>query len=97
MVGKGPDSEPPIDIDTMIELTAKAEVDGVKFDGFDLFLFDPHMNIDASGDEIKIMAEKASSHNLEIGSFGCPGLDTHRWWVGHGYFRRKKTVCDPGT
>lgn len=72
VVGKGPDSEPPIDIDTMIELTANAEVDGVKFDGFDLFLFDPHMNIDASGDEIKQMVEKASSHNLEIGSLVAP-------------------------
>ena len=72
VVGKGPDSEPPIDIDTMITLTANAEVDGVKFDGFDLFLFDPHMNIDASGDEIKIMEEKARSHNLEIGSLVAP-------------------------
>ncbi|MEO1010762.1 MAG: TIM barrel protein [Bacteroidota bacterium] len=72
VVGKGPDSEPPIDIDTMIALTAKAEVNGVKFDGFDLFLFDPHMNIDASGDQIKQMADKASSKNLEIGSLVAP-------------------------
>ena len=38
VVGKGEDSEPPISLDTMIELTAKAEVDGIRFDGFDLFL-----------------------------------------------------------
>ena len=37
LVGKGPDSEPPIDLDTMIALTAKAEVNGVKFDGIDIF------------------------------------------------------------
>ena len=37
---KAPDGEPPIDLDTMLDLTAAAEVDGVKFDGFDLFLFD---------------------------------------------------------
>ena len=37
LVGKGPDSEPPIDLDTMIDLTAKAEVNGVKFDGIDIF------------------------------------------------------------
>ena len=49
VVGKGPDSEPPIDLDTMLDLTAAAEVDGVKFDGFDLFLFDPHVNIDSIG------------------------------------------------
>ena len=30
LVGKGPDSEPPIDLDTMIALTANAEVNGVK-------------------------------------------------------------------
>ena len=40
-------SEPPIDLDTMLDLTAAAEVDGVKFDGVDLFLFAPHVNIDA--------------------------------------------------
>ena len=45
VVGKGPDSEPPIDLDTMLDLTAAAEVDGQKFDGFDLFLFDPHVSI----------------------------------------------------
>ena len=29
LVGKGPDSEPPIDLDTMLDLTAAARVDGV--------------------------------------------------------------------
>ena len=29
LVGKGPDSEPPIDLDTMLDLTAAADVDGV--------------------------------------------------------------------
>ena len=72
VIGKGPDSEPPISIDKMIELTANAEVDGIKFDGFDLFLFDPHMNIDASEDEIKKMADKAFAKNLEIGSLVAP-------------------------
>jgi hypothetical protein len=32
IVGKGPDSEPPIDLDTMLKLTAAAEVDEIKFD-----------------------------------------------------------------
>ncbi len=62
VVGKGPDSEPPISIDTMIDLTANAIVDGVKFDGFDLFLFDPHMDIDVSAEGIKKMADKAMAH-----------------------------------
>ena len=72
VVGKGPDSEPPISLDTMIALTANAEVDGVKFDGLDLFLSDPHMDIDASDDDIKKMADIASENDLEIGSLVAP-------------------------
>jgi len=33
LVGKGPDSEPPIDLDTMLDLTAATTVGGVKFEG----------------------------------------------------------------
>ena len=47
VVGKGPDSEPFIELDTILDLTAAAEVDGVKFDGVDLFLFNPHVDIDS--------------------------------------------------
>src|SRR5438067_3811802 len=72
VVGKGEGSEPPIDLDTMLDLTAAAEVDGVKFDGFDLFLFLPHVNIDATDDEIKALADKASSRGLAIGSVVAP-------------------------
>jgi sugar phosphate isomerase/epimerase len=72
VVGKGPDSEPPIELDTMLDLTAAAEVDGVKFDGFDLFLFDPHVNIDASDDELSQLADKARSRGLVIGSVVAP-------------------------
>jgi hypothetical protein len=35
LVGKGPDSEPPIDLDTVLNLTAAAEIDGARFDGVD--------------------------------------------------------------
>jgi hypothetical protein len=38
LVGRGPDSEPPIDLGTMLNLTAAARSDGEKFDGVDLFL-----------------------------------------------------------
>lgn len=78
VVGKGPDSEPPIGIDTMIELTANAEVNGVKFDGFDLFVADPHLDIDANEDGIQEIADKASAKNLEIGSLVAP------IWTGTG-------------
>src|SRR3954463_711331 len=74
VVGKGGEgAEPCIDLDTMLDLTAAAEVDGVKFDGFDLFLFLPHINIDATDDELKSLADKASSRGLAIGSGAAPG------------------------
>ncbi len=72
LVGKGPDSEPAFDLDTMLDFTAAAEVDGVHFDGVDLFLFDPHVNIDASEDELKRLAEKVQSRNLMVGSVVAP-------------------------
>lgn len=72
LVGKGPDSEPPIDLDTMLGLTAAAEVDGVRFDGVDLFLCAPHTDIDSSDDELKRLAEKLSSKGLRSGSLVAP-------------------------
>ena len=57
LVGKGPDSEPPIDLETMLCLTASANVDGVRFDGVDLFLSLPHTNIDSSDDDLKRLAD----------------------------------------
>src|ERR1700704_4673070 len=72
LVGKGPDSEPPIDLDTMLDLTAKASVDGVRFDGVDLFLFDPHVSIDASEDEVKRLAERIARRHLAVGSLVAP-------------------------
>ena len=72
IVGKGQDSEPVISFDTMLEMTAAAEVDGVKFDGIDIGLFNPHFDIDSSGDGIKRLADKVASFHLEIGSLVAP-------------------------
>jgi sugar phosphate isomerase/epimerase len=73
VVGKGsPGAEPFIDLDTMLDLTAKAEVNGVKFDGVDLFLFAPHVDIDSSDDDLKRLAEKVRSRGLVIGSVVAP-------------------------
>jgi len=72
VVGKGPDSEPPIELDTMLDLTAAAEVDGVKFDGVDLFLFAPHVDIDSSDDDLKQLADKVRSRKLAIGTVTAP-------------------------
>ena len=72
LVGKGGDSEPPIDLDTMLDMTAKAEVNGVKFDGVDLFLADPHTSIDSSADDIKRLGDKIASKGLAVGSMVAP-------------------------
>ncbi|HEX7378029.1 MAG TPA: TIM barrel protein [Pirellulales bacterium] len=72
VVGKGGDAEPAIDLDTMLDLTAAAEVDGIKFDGADLFLYAPHVDIDASDDEIKQLADKAGARNLVYGTVTAP-------------------------
>ena len=73
LVGKGsPGAEPCIDLDTMINLTAGANVGGVKFDGMDLFLFDPHVSIDIDDDGLKKLADKFRSKNLAIGSLVAP-------------------------
>jgi sugar phosphate isomerase/epimerase len=72
LVGKGPDSEPPIDLDTMLDLTANTEVDGVKFDGVDLFLSLPHTDIDSSDDDLAKLAEKLASKKLFAGSLVAP-------------------------
>jgi len=72
IVGKGPDSEPAISLDDLLNFTANAEVDGVKFDGIDIGLFEPHFNIDETDDGIKRLAEKVSKLNLNIGSLVAP-------------------------
>lgn len=73
LVGKGGEgAEPPIAFDTMLELTANAEVNGEKFDGIDFFLFDPHIDIDISEDDLKAMADKVAAKNLAVGSLVAP-------------------------
>jgi sugar phosphate isomerase/epimerase len=73
LVGKGsPGAEPCIDLDTMLDLTAKAEVDGVKFDGVDLFLFEPHVSIDIDDDGLKRLADKVQSRGFVVGSLVAP-------------------------
>ena len=72
IVGKGVDSEPPIPFDTMLEMTAAAEAEGQKFDGIDIGLLDPHINIDSTEDDIKKLVEKVGKYNLNIGSLVAP-------------------------
>jgi len=73
VVGKGPDAEEPfLDVDTMLDLTAAAEVNGIKFDGIDFFLSAPHVDIDSSDDDLKKLAEKVQTRNLVVGSVVAP-------------------------
>ena len=72
LVGKGPDSEPPIGLDTMLDLTQGAEVDGVKFDGVDLFLSLPHTDIDSTDDVLKRLADNIGQRGLVVGSLVAP-------------------------
>src|SRR5882672_9883528 len=72
LVGKGPGSEPPIDLETMLKLTAATRVDGVRFDGVDLFLSLPHTDIDSSDDDLARLADKLASKGLRAGSLVAP-------------------------
>jgi sugar phosphate isomerase/epimerase len=56
----------------MLDLTAAAEVDGVRFEGVDLFLSLPHTDIDSSPDDLARLAEKLSSRGLRAGSLVAP-------------------------
>ena len=72
LVGKGPDSEPPISLETMLALTAAARVDGNRFEGVDLFLSLPHTDIDSSDDDLARLAAQLQKLNLRAGSLVAP-------------------------
>ena len=73
LVGKGgPGNEPAIELETMLDLTASAEVDGARFDGVDLFLFAPHVDIDSTGDDLKRLTDQIASRSLVVGSLVAP-------------------------
>jgi hypothetical protein len=56
----------------MLSLTAAAEVHGTKFDGVDLFLARPHIDIDSTDDDLKELAGKLAAYNLVAGSLVAP-------------------------
>jgi sugar phosphate isomerase/epimerase len=72
LVGKGPDSEPPIGLDTMLNLTEAADIDGVKFDGVDLFLFAPHVDIDSTDVDLQALVGNIGKRGLVVGSVVAP-------------------------
>jgi len=50
----------------------QADLNGVRFDGVDLFLADPHISIDSTHDDIKRLADQVANYNLRIGSVVAP-------------------------
>ena len=72
LVGKGEGAEPAIDLDTMLDLTAAATVNGTRFDGVDLFLADPHISIDSSVDDLSRLSEKLNNRGFVAGSLVAP-------------------------
>ncbi len=72
LVGKGEDGEPLIELETLLDLTANAEVDGKKFDGIDLMLSDPHVGIDSTDEQLQSLADKVKQRGLVIGTLVAP-------------------------
>ena len=73
VVGKGPDSDEPfLSLEKMLDLTAAAEVAGQRFDGVDLFLCAPHVDIDSSSADLDALCEQLRSRNLVAGSLVAP-------------------------
>jgi sugar phosphate isomerase/epimerase len=79
VVGKGTgDAEPVIAFDTLLDLTAAAEVDGVRFDGVGLILHDAHVSVNSTSDQIKAVADKIAAKDLQVGLLVAP------IWSGDG-------------
>ena len=72
LVGKGPGSEPYIDLETMLDLTANARAGDARFDGVDLFLFEPHIDIDSNRDDLRRLSERIATRGLVVGSLVAP-------------------------
>ena len=73
LVGKEVGSEElPISLDKMLELTTASAVAGNSYDGVDLFLYQPHLDIDANEDEIRKLADKVAEAGLKVGTVVAP-------------------------
>ncbi|MDO5552344.1 MAG: TIM barrel protein [Planctomycetia bacterium] len=84
VVGKGTaDSEPCLELDEMLDLTCAAEIQGVKFDGIDLFLAAPHLDLAKMSQEVPVLVDKLKSRNMEIGSLVAPVWSGSALDTGH--------------
>jgi sugar phosphate isomerase/epimerase len=72
LVGKEPGTDhPPIPLDRMLDMTRAAAAGGRSFDGVDLSLYLPHIDLDADG-EMERVAEALSGRGLLAGSLVAP-------------------------
>jgi len=73
LVGKEEGSaEPPISLQKMLTMTAESRVTEKKYDGVDLFLYEPHLNIDANESEILHLADQIYEMGLRVGTVVAP-------------------------
>ena len=73
VVGKeGGTAQSPISLDRMLDLTSNATFEGRKYDGVDLFLFDPHITPSLSETELRKLADKIASSGFKVGSLVAP-------------------------
>ena len=70
--GEGKGQELPISLNRMLQMTADARFGDQKFDGVDLFLFDPHIGIDLHEDVIRRFADQIAARGLVVGSVVAP-------------------------
>ena len=73
LVGKEEGSDqPPIALDTMLDLTQNSQTTAGKYDGVDMFLFFPHLDIDADESSIRKLADDIASRDLRVGTVVAP-------------------------
>lgn len=73
LVGKELDSDqPPISLDKMLHLTATAETPSGSYNGVDVFLYFPHLDINAKDDDIRKLADQIAARDLKVGSVVAP-------------------------
>lgn len=73
LVGKVPGTDhPPISLERMLDLTRSAEWSGRRFDGVDLSLYLPHIDLNAGDEGAARVAEQLAAHQLVCGSVVAP-------------------------
>jgi hypothetical protein len=70
--GDGADQEPPLGLKQMLDLTTAANCEGQKFDGVDCFLYLPHVDPNASDDDLRRVADEILAEGLKVGSLVAP-------------------------